>query len=64
MKSRDLVRFFFSVLAVGAVITSVVGFALEWGKYQKLFISFEILEIACWVVLFQRTVDLLWKGFR
>lgn len=36
MKSRDLVRFFFSVLAVGAVITSVVGFALEWGKYQKL----------------------------
>ena len=46
MKSRDLVRFFFSVLAVGAVITSVVGFALEWGKYQKLFVSFEILEIA------------------
>ncbi|HBU92465.1 MULTISPECIES: KinB-signaling pathway activation protein [Bacillus] len=46
MKSRDLVRFFFSVLAVGAVMTSVVGFALEWGKYQKLFISFDILEIA------------------
>ncbi|MGE6632446.1 KinB-signaling pathway activation protein [Bacillus sp. NPDC077027] len=46
MKSRDLVRFFFSVLAVGAVITSVVGFALEWGKYQKLFAAFEFLEIA------------------
>ncbi len=35
MKSRDLVRFFFSVLAVGAVITSVVGFALEWENIRS-----------------------------
>ncbi|MFP9170414.1 hypothetical protein ACLI2G_16735, partial [Enterococcus faecalis] len=30
MKSRGLVRFFFSILAVGALITSIVGFALKW----------------------------------
>ncbi|OMI24606.1 KinB-signaling pathway activation protein [Bacillus haynesii] len=45
MKSRNLVRFFFSVLGVGALTTSIVGFALEWGRYQELFLSFEVLEI-------------------
>ncbi|WP_016935886.1 KinB-signaling pathway activation protein [Bacillus siamensis] len=41
MKSRGLVRFFFSILAVGALITSVVGFALKWGEYKGFFLNFE-----------------------
>lgn len=45
MKSRGLVRFFFSILAVGALITSIVGFALKWGEYKELFINLEIGEI-------------------
>lgn len=45
MKSRNLVRFFFSVLGVGALTTSIVGFAIEWGRYKELFLSFEVLEI-------------------
>lgn len=45
MKSRNLVRFFFSVLGVGALTTSIIGFAIEWGRYKELFLSFEVLEI-------------------
>ncbi|NPC90734.1 KinB-signaling pathway activation protein [Bacillus sp. WMMC1349] len=52
MKSRDLVRFFFSVLGIGAITTSIVGFAVEWGRYKELFLSFEVLEILSVLIWF------------
>ncbi|MRX72496.1 KinB-signaling pathway activation protein [Bacillus lacus] len=45
MKSRNWVRFFLSTLLVGAVTAGIVGFAVKWGEYQHLFLSFEIGEI-------------------
>ncbi|AFI26697.1 KinB signaling pathway activation protein [Bacillus sp. JS] len=53
MKSRGLVRFFFSILAVGALITSIVGFALKWGEYRGLFLTFEagqIFSVLFWFI--------------
>lgn len=45
MKSRGIVKLFFSTLGVGAAVTIVLGFALQWESYQKLFVSFDVLEI-------------------
>lgn len=53
MKSRGLVRFFFSILAVGALITSVVGFVLKWGEYKGFFLNFEagqIFSVLIWFI--------------
>ncbi|MEC1510092.1 KinB-signaling pathway activation protein [Bacillus velezensis] len=53
MKSRGLVRFFFSILAVGALITSVVGFTLKWGEYKGFFLNFEagqIFSVLIWFI--------------
>ncbi|MGG3571048.1 KinB-signaling pathway activation protein [Bacillus gobiensis] len=45
MKSRGIVKLFFSTLGIGAVITIIIGFALQWERYQELFVSFDVLEI-------------------
>ncbi|WP_191566503.1 KinB-signaling pathway activation protein [Metabacillus idriensis] len=45
MNSRNWVRLFLTTLLVGGISTSIVGFALKWGEYQKFFISFDIIEI-------------------
>lgn len=45
VKSRNWVRFFLSTLIVGGVATSIVGFILRWSEYEKLFLSFNIVEI-------------------
>ncbi|MDR0140353.1 KinB-signaling pathway activation protein [Metabacillus idriensis] len=45
MNSRNWVRLFLTTLLVGGISTSIVGFALRWGDYQKFFISFDLVEI-------------------
>lgn len=45
MNSRNWVRLFLTTLLVGGISTSVVGFALRWGDYQKFFVSFDLVEI-------------------
>jgi KinB signaling pathway activation protein len=45
MKSRGIVKLFFSTLGIGAAATIIMGFALQWKSYQKLFVSFDVLEI-------------------
>ncbi len=45
MNSRNWVRLFLSTLIIGAISTSIVGFALKWAEYKPLFISFDIIEI-------------------
>lgn len=45
MNSRNWVRLFLTTLLVGGISTSIVGFALRWGEYQKFFISIDIIEI-------------------
>ncbi|QOR66811.1 KinB-signaling pathway activation protein [Cytobacillus suaedae] len=53
MNSRNWVRLFLSTLFVGAISTSVVGFAVKWNEYKELFITFdflEILSILLWLV--------------
>lgn len=45
VNSRNWVRLFLSTLLVGAICTSIVGFAIEWEKYKDYFLTFDILEI-------------------
>ncbi|MDQ0856685.1 KinB-signaling pathway activation protein [Bacillus sp. V2I10] len=45
MNSRNWVRLFLTTLLVGGISTSIVGFALRWGEYQKFFTSFDLVEI-------------------
>ncbi|USK34073.1 KinB-signaling pathway activation protein [Bacillus sp. F19] len=45
MNSRNWVRLFLTTLLVGGISTSIVGFTLKWGEYQKFFTSFDLVEI-------------------
>ncbi|MBD8070910.1 KinB-signaling pathway activation protein [Bacillus sp. PS06] len=45
MKSRNWVKLFLSTLLVGALSTSIVGFALKWDEYKQLFVNVEVIEI-------------------
>ncbi|NMD72402.1 KinB-signaling pathway activation protein [Bacillus sp. DNRA2] len=45
MNSRNLVKLFFSTLLIGAVTTGVVGFVVQWEKFEPSFANFDILEI-------------------
>jgi KinB signaling pathway activation protein len=45
LNSRNWVRLFLTTLLVGGISTSIVGFALRWGEYQKFFTSFDLIEI-------------------
>ena len=45
MKSRNLVKLFFSTLIIGAVTTGIVGFIVRWDKFSQFFTNFDLLEI-------------------
>lgn len=45
MKSRNLVRLFFSTLFVGGISTVILGFIIRWSEYQPLFMSLNIKEL-------------------
>ncbi|MFC4323796.1 KinB-signaling pathway activation protein [Litchfieldia salsa] len=45
MKSRNWVKLFLTTLLVGAISTSIVGFALKWSEYKPLFLNVDVIEI-------------------
>lgn len=45
MKSRNLVKLFFSTLIIGAITTGIVGFIVRWDEFSQFFINFDLLEI-------------------
>lgn len=45
MKSRDVVRLFFSTLVVGGISTVCVSFIERWGEYSELLLRGEIRQI-------------------
>ncbi|WP_078543111.1 KinB-signaling pathway activation protein [Litchfieldia alkalitelluris] len=53
MKSRNWVKFFLTTLIVGAISTSIIGFAIKWDDYKELFVQgdvIEILSILLWLI--------------
>ncbi|MFD1738324.1 KinB-signaling pathway activation protein [Bacillus salitolerans] len=53
MKSRNVVRLFFSTLMVGGISTIILGFIIRWSEYQPFFSTFnikEILSITFWLL--------------
>lgn len=45
MKSRDVVRLFFSTLVVGGMSTVCVSFVERWGEYSELLLRGEVQQI-------------------
>ncbi|MGS2749928.1 KinB signaling pathway activation protein KbaA [Bacillus zanthoxyli] len=45
MNSRKWVRLFLTTLFLGGVSTVIIGFVLEWDKYDKFFQNFDVKEI-------------------
>jgi KinB signaling pathway activation protein len=45
VKSRNWVKLFLTTLLVGAISTSIVGFALKWDEYKLLFLDVDVIEI-------------------
>ncbi|MBJ7932700.1 MULTISPECIES: KinB signaling pathway activation protein KbaA [Bacillus cereus group] len=45
MNSRKWVRLFLTTLFLGGVSTVIIGFVLEWDKYDKFFQNFDVREI-------------------
>ncbi len=45
MNIRNWVRLFLHTFVLGGLVTVVTGFAVQWGKYKALFVSFDVLEI-------------------
>lgn len=53
MNSRKWVRLFLTTLFLGGISTVIIGFVLEWDKYNKFFQNFdgkEILAISFWLM--------------
>ncbi|PFE22761.1 KINB signaling pathway activation protein [Bacillus anthracis] len=53
MNSRKWVRLFFTTLFLGGVSTVIIGFVLEWDKYDEFFQNFdgkEILAVSFWLM--------------
>ncbi|PEL01605.1 KINB signaling pathway activation protein [Bacillus toyonensis] len=53
MNSRKWVRLFLTTLFLGGVSTVIIGFVLEWDKYDKFFQNFdakEILAVSFWLM--------------
>lgn len=53
MNSRKWVRLFFTTLFLGGISTVIIGFVLEWDKYDKFFQNFdgkEILAVSFWLM--------------
>jgi KinB signaling pathway activation protein len=45
VNSRNVVKLFFSTLLIGAVVTGIVGFVVQWEKFEPFFTNFELMEI-------------------
>jgi len=53
VNSRKWVRLFLTTLFLGGVSTVIIGFVLEWDKYDKFFQNFdakEILAVSFWLM--------------
>lgn len=53
MNSRKWVRLFLTTLFLGGISTVIIGFVLEWDKYNKFFQNFdgkEILAVSFWLM--------------
>ncbi|CCW05586.1 MULTISPECIES: KinB signaling pathway activation protein KbaA [Bacillaceae] len=53
MNSRKWVRLFLTTLFLGGISTVIIGFVLEWDKYDKFFQNFdgkEILAVSFWLM--------------
>ncbi|MDA1758372.1 KinB signaling pathway activation protein KbaA [Bacillus cereus] len=53
MNSRKWVRLFFTTLFLGGISTVIIGFVLEWDKYDEFFQNFdgkEILAVSFWLM--------------
>ncbi|QQU30328.1 KinB signaling pathway activation protein KbaA [Bacillus cereus] len=53
MNSRKWVRLFLTTLFLGGISTVIIGFVLEWDKYNKFFRNFdgkEILAVSFWLM--------------
>ncbi|HHL0972435.1 KinB signaling pathway activation protein KbaA [Bacillus thuringiensis] len=45
MNSRKWVRLFLTTLFLGGISTVIIGFVLEWDRYDKFFKNFDVKEI-------------------
>lgn len=45
MKSRYVVRLFFSTLLVGGLATGLVGFIVRWNEFQSYFTDFDAIKV-------------------
>ncbi|MBG9713894.1 KinB signaling pathway activation protein KbaA [Bacillus cereus] len=45
MNSRKWVRLFLTTLFLGGISTVIIGFVLEWDRYDKFFRNFDVKEI-------------------
>ncbi|ASL62987.1 KINB signaling pathway activation protein [Bacillus thuringiensis] len=45
MNSRKWVRLFLTTLFLGGISTVIIGFVLEWDRYDKFFQNFDVKEI-------------------
>ncbi|PEV03812.1 KINB signaling pathway activation protein [Bacillus thuringiensis] len=45
MNSRKWVRLFLTTLFLGGISTVIIGFVLEWDRYNKFFQNFDVKEI-------------------
>ncbi|WP_242785322.1 KinB signaling pathway activation protein KbaA [Bacillus cereus] len=53
MNSRKWVRLFLTTLFLGGISTVIIGFVLEWDKYNKFFQNFDgkgILAVSFWLM--------------
>ncbi|MEB8691101.1 KinB signaling pathway activation protein KbaA [Bacillus cereus] len=53
MNSRKWIRLFLTTLFLGGISTVIIGFVLEWDKYNKFFQNFdgkEILAVSFWLM--------------
>ncbi|MBG0968311.1 KinB signaling pathway activation protein KbaA [Bacillus sp. SRB3LM] len=53
MNSRKWVRLFLTTLFLGGISTVIIGFVLEWDKYNKFFQNFdgkEVLAVSFWLM--------------
>jgi len=45
VNSRKWVRLFLTTLFLGGISTVIIGFVLEWDRYDKFFQNFDVKEI-------------------
>ncbi|WP_077210510.1 KinB-signaling pathway activation protein [Bacillus dakarensis] len=45
MKSRYVVKLFFSTLLVGGISTAIIGFIVRWNEFQPYFTDFNLIDI-------------------